>query len=130
MKERGNSRVIWYLVVLGLCAFVITYCFRSWQLENYMESLGNAVDSVEEEPEFDITALKIGFSGSTYTLDEFVALEEIPVVVDVLIMQDNGELVNKPAYVSYDTEDSDDIQYIDGQYGRLILPAKYNKGVG
>lgn len=128
--DRKNIRVAIALVVLGALTFLVTYGIRSWQIDRYVEQLTGAVDSRdEEEDSFDITALKIGYDGKTYTLTEFVELDEIPVVIDVLIMQDNGELASKSAYVSYSTEDTDDIQYIDGPYGRLILPSKYNKGV-
>ena len=49
-------------------------------------------------------------------------------VVDILIAQSDGMMANKPAYVSYALDDTDSITYVDGAYGRLILPAKYNKG--
>lgn len=124
-----NKRVAIGLVVLGVLAFAITFCIRSWQLDQYASGMGNAVEDVAEEDSVDIAAIKVGYDGKTYTLDEFVELEELPVVVDILIMQADGTLANKPAYVSYATDDSDSIQYVDGAYGRLILPARYNKGV-
>lgn len=125
----NNKRVVIGLLVLGVLAFCITYCIRSIQLDRDVEGMGNAVSDLVEETEFvDITAIKVGYEGKTYTLDEFVELDDIPVVVDILIMQEGGTLDSKPAYVSYATDDTDSIQYLDGAYGRLILPSKYNKG--
>ena len=123
-----NKRVAIGLVILGVLVFAITYCIRSAQLDDYAESLGNAVYDTEEDESVDISAIKVGYEGKTYTLDEFVDLEEIPVVVDILIAQSDGMMANKPAYVSYALDDTDSITYVDGAYGRLILPAKYNKG--
>lgn len=123
-----NKRVAIGLVVLGVLAFVITFCIRSWQIDNEVTHLQGAVQVEPEEPGVDISAMKIGYDGKTYTLDEFVELDEIPVVVDILIMQEDGTMSNKQAYVSYAADSTDGIQYIDGVYGRLILPMAYNKG--
>lgn len=124
-----NKRVGIGLVILGIIAFVIAYGIRSVQLEYYADSLDNAVsDSEEEEAGVDISAIKVGYEGETYTLEEFVLLEEIPTVVDILIMQADGTMDNKQAYVSYAVDDSASIQYVDGVYGRLILPAQYGEG--
>lgn len=124
-----NKRVAFGLVILGVVAFLITFGIRSWQLDRSVEGMGNAVSDLTESAEsIDITAIKVGYSGKTYTLDEFVELDEIPTVIDILIMQEGGTMDSKPAYVSYATDSTDSIQYVDGAYGRLILPAKYNKG--
>ena len=124
----NNKRVIIGLILLGAVTFAITFGIRCWQIDREVERLTVVVGEVEEEPVVDISAMKIGYDGKTYTLDEFVELDEIPVVVDVLIMNADGELSYKSAYVSFDVEDTESIQYIDGVYGRLILPARYNKG--
>lgn len=132
MKDENSKfylKAIIGLAVLGALVFAVTFVVRSRQLDNYVDNLHGAVDDTEPEEEFDITALKVGYDGKTYTLDEFVALDEIPVVVDVLIMQSDGTMDNKPAYVSFAVDDEDSIKYVDGAYGRLILPEKYNKGV-
>lgn len=132
MKDDNSKfylKAIVGLALLGVLVFAVTFFVRSKQLDNYVENLSGAVDDTEPEEEFDITALKVGFEGETYTLDEFVLLDEIPVVIDVLIMQSDGTLDNKPAYVSFAVDDTESIQYVDGEYGRLILPMKYNKGV-
>lgn len=124
----SNKRVVIGLILLGLVSFVITFCIRSWQIDNEVKNLTGAVQIETEEPSIDISALKVGYDGKTYTLDEFVELDEIPVVVDILIMQADGTLDNKQAYVSFADDSTDSIQYIDGVYGRLILPMEYNKG--
>lgn len=129
MKEEDGR--FWFgamtvIVVIGIVVFAATYMIRSWQIEQLNSSMRAAVDIVEEPEPIDISTIMVGYEGATYTLDEFVELDEIPVIVDVLIMQDDGTGSMKQAYVSLGVDDSDTIQYIDGVYGRLILPEKYS----
>ena len=118
------------LAAIGIATFVITYFIRSAQIDNEVANVGSAVGDLQtSSPGVDIAALKVGYDHKTYTLDEFVELDEIPVVVDILIMQENGVMSNKQAYVSCATDDTDEIHYVDGVYGRLILPKKYSDKV-
>lgn len=126
-KDRFWPITIISLLILGAITFGVTFGIRTWQLNRYEEELFNAVDSSEEDSDtIDISAIKVGYEGQTYTLDEFVELDEIPVIVDILIMDADGELSNKQAYVSCSVDNSDMIQYIDGVYGRLIIPSRYS----
>lgn len=124
---KNTSNIILGLVLLGAAVFAITFGITCLKLDAEVENLGNAMELTEPEESVDISAIKIGFDGNTYTLTEFAELEEKPVVVDVLIMEQDGTMSKKQAYVSFDTDDSESIQYIDGAYGRLILPKHYNK---
>lgn len=124
-----NKRVVVAIALFGVVVFAATFAIRSWQIDRFTENLRNAVSDIEvqEEP-FDITLLKVGYAGATYTLPEFIMLDDIPTVVDILIMQDNGVMETKPAYVSYATSPEEkDIRYVDGVYGRLILPMEYSR---
>lgn len=118
-----------FLVVVGVLTWAVTYGIRTWQINQEMENLGNAVMTQPSEEPIDIKALKVGYEGKTYTLDEFVELDEIPIVVDILIMEDDGTMSSRQAYVSCGVDGSDEIQYVDGVYGRLILPMKYSEKV-
>ena len=128
MKDKFYIKAAIGLAILGVVIFIVTYNIRSRQIDDYIEHMTGAVDNVEDDDVIDITAIKVGYEGKTYTLDEFVELDELPVIVDILIMQSDGTMSNKPAYVSFAVDGSEEIEYIDGSYGRLILPEKYNKG--
>lgn len=116
------------LAFIGLLSFAITFAIRSWQIDRYVdEQLKAAVDGVEETDSPDIAAMKIGYGGKTYTIDEFLRLDEIPVIVDILIMESDGSISNRQSYVSCAVDGSEEIRYVDGVYGRLIIPMKYSE---
>lgn len=116
-----------FLVVVGILTWAITYGIRTWQINQDIEHLGNAVMTQSSEEPVGIKALKVGYEGKTYTIDEFLSLDEIPVIVDVLIMDAEGSMSNRQAYVSCAADGSDEVRYVDGVYGRLIIPMKYSE---
>lgn len=133
-KKSANILVAWFpvcvflIICVGICVgiFVGTYCLRTKQLDDYVNSLEAADSSSNVTESTEMLALdmiKIGIDGKTYTIPELAGLDEIPTIVDVIIMYEDGSLGSKQAYVSYANDDSiTDAEYIDGDYGRLILP--------
>lgn len=130
--DRKGADVL--VACLLVCAFIIVcvgifigvYVLRTQQLDDYVNGLeaadgSSSVTESTEMPALDM--IKIGIDGKTYTIPELATLDEIPTIVDVIIMYEDGSLGSKQAYISYANDDSvTEAEYIDGDYGRLILP--------
>lgn len=129
-RKCAGVLVVWLLIctfiVICVGIFIGVYTLRTKQLDNYVSSLEAADGSstVTESTEMpDLDMIKIGIDGKTYTIPELATLDKIPTIVDVIIMYKDGSLGSKQAYVSYANDDSvTEAEYIDGDYGRLILP--------
>lgn len=131
----GGARIVFFIaltifiIICGVIWFAV-YTFRSHQIDAYVADLDVAVsdDELEAEEVVDISLVKVVVDEKTYTIPEFLELDEIPTVVDVMIMYSDSDVQTKSAYVSY-VDDSEDVEYIDGTYGRLLVPQEYNKTV-
>lgn len=129
-RKGAGVLIVWLLVCafIAVCAgiFIGVYVLRTQQLDDYVNGLeaadgSSSVTESTEMPALDM--IKIGIDGKTYTIPELAKLDEIPTVVDVIIMYEDGSLGSKQAYISYANDDSvTEAEYIDGDYGRLILP--------
>lgn len=135
-RKGAGMIVMWLLVCvfITICAgiFIGVYVLRTQQLDNYVNGLeaadgSSSVTESTEMPALDM--IKIGIDGKTYTIPELATLDEIPTIVDVIIMYEDGSLGSKQAYISYSNDDSvTEAEYIDGDYGRLILPKSMHHG--
>lgn len=129
-RKGAGVLIVWLFVCafIAVCAgiFIGVYVLRTQQLDDYVNGLeaADGSSSVTESTEMpDLDMIKIGIDGKTYTIPELAKLDEIPTVVDVIIMYEDGSLGSKQAYISYSNDDSvTEAEYIDGDYGRLILP--------
>lgn len=117
--------IITMIIIVGIWGVV--YNIRSLQLDKQVEAMQPAdtntiTGTVEME---EITTVRVVIDGEACSLKEFVELEEIPSVVDVVVYYTDENVVEKPAYISY--ADVEDVEYIDNVYGRIILPEAINK---
>lgn len=127
-RERiGGIRIVSTLtivmvVVIILAIWGVVYSIRSAQIDKQIEAMQPAdtnatVEAVVTE---EITIVRVVVDGESCSLKEFIELEEIPSVVDVVVYYADDNVVEKPAYISYG--DIEDVEYIDNVYGRIILP--------
>lgn len=127
-RERiGGIRIVSALTIIVVFAMIwatygIVYSIRSAQIDKQVEAMQPAdtdtiVDAVITE---EIISVRVVIDGESCGLDEFVKLEEIPTVVDVVVYYADDNVVEKPAYISYG--DAEDVEYVDNVYGRIILP--------
>lgn len=110
-------------VIFLAILWIIVYNIRLFQIEKAIKNMNYASEFTEEQN--NIKIVKVLIDDETYTVNEFTERDNIPTVVDVMVLYDNGEVETKSAYVSYD--DIDDAIYEDGAHGRLILPQGLRK---
>ena len=92
-RKGAGVLVVWLLVCafIAVCAgiFIGVYVLRTQQLDDYVNGLeaadgSSSVTESTEMPALDM--VKIGIDGKTYTIPELATLDEIPTVVDVIII--------------------------------------------
>ena len=112
------------VVLVGLITFGITYAIRSKQIdEEFRQAFDGSI--VEEVDNHQIVGYTITYNDKEYK-DAVLLIGEIkePVTLKIRIQYQNGDIVDKEAYVSFNPDKSittPDLK--DGDYVQIILPS-------
>ena len=130
-KYKPSFVVIGVVLFLGFLVGIwfATYTIRSKQIDSEVDAIiaaqGEAVEVVEETV---VKGVKVYIDDNSYTLPELQNLDELPTIVDIVVMYEDNNMKSKQAYISYSDDDSiTDIEYLDNEYGRIILPQSMKK---
>ena len=123
-KEMRGSRVLILSCVTGMILvclvllWFIVYSLRS----NFIEQEVNELQAVVSEDTTDDVS-KVGYiiDNYEYTQYELIEIAGIPTVMDVHVYYNDGSDMIKSAYTCY-SDTVSTVTYVDGTYGKIILP--------
>lgn len=128
MKE--NNKISRRKVAVIACVCIVALAvlwgtvFFVWsnKLNNTVSAMAPA-DTAFTIEELEILSVKVQYEDMFYTMQEYMSFEhQAGDVVNVEVVYADGSVEVKPAYVTMGV-DTTDVEYIDGAYGRIILPA-------
>lgn len=130
-EKEGNMKAITIVMAVLFVIFILVLWFSVYFVRqklidkqvNSMQTAEGVETTVAVDSEIDHVRVVLG--ENTYSLYEFAELNSDETIVNVLVYYDDGNIVEKQAYISY-SEDTEDAEYIDSSYGRIIFPQKYN----
>lgn len=122
-----NKKIVYCILgVIGVTAlWFLVFNVRSMQIDNEVESMSQVDNLVDNYTSKTITDIKAVVKGVNIELHELENLEEIPVTLGVVVTYDDDSVVEKSAYISY--TDVSIPEYIDNEYGRILLPDSWYK---
>lgn len=120
-RRASLSLFVFGILMMLALVWIGTYFIRSYILENKFENM-DSVEQYTEEDSVDIVKVIYIVNDKEYELEQFLALKEIPTVIDTHIYYEDGTDSIKSSYVVYD--DVGELVVEDGDYVKVILPNK------
>ena len=123
-----NKKVIYaVLVVIGLTAlWFIVFNVRSSQIDDEVASMTHVSELTDDYSNGKtISDVKAVIKGVNIKLVDLNTVNELPTTLEVVVTYDDNTTEEKSAYISY--SDVIEPEYIDNEYGRILLPDSWFK---